>query len=203
MREEIPSPPPSPKRKRVAIESSADPKRPRVLEGGSRDFCLLDRSFDVSSFIKCHLLRPRAQEILRDCDPIESDRWAEWAMVRAILNLQKVVLEEEKTEAEHAKVKAEGEEIKRLKTQESRLLSEVEKLRGMVTMERVRADLAEAFVGDLAEQCDELTEDAKGAIFATKGALKAQLAILVPDFDTSWIGFFKDIVDGKVIDPSD
>ncbi|MED6175187.1 hypothetical protein PIB30_075997 [Stylosanthes scabra] len=50
-----------------------------------------------------------------------------------ILNLQKVVLQEEKTEAEQAKVKAEekGEEIKSLKTRESRILSEVEKLRGM------------------------------------------------------------------------
>ncbi|MED6224648.1 hypothetical protein PIB30_086183 [Stylosanthes scabra] len=34
-------------------------------------------------------------------------------------------------------------------------------------------------------------------VSATEGTLKAQLTILVPDFDTSQISFVKDIVDGK------
>ncbi|MED6175188.1 hypothetical protein PIB30_075998 [Stylosanthes scabra] len=66
-------------------------------------------------------------------------------------------------------------------------------------MVKVRADLIEALVGNISEQCDELAEDAN----VQSTLPKAQLAILVPDFDASRIGFFKDIVDGKVADPSD
>ncbi|MED6210269.1 hypothetical protein PIB30_062612 [Stylosanthes scabra] len=82
--EEIPlPPPPSPKRRRSTVECLSDPKKIRTLEGGSRDFCPMDRSFDASGFVESHLLGPRAQEILRDCDPLESIRWAERAMIRA------------------------------------------------------------------------------------------------------------------------
>ncbi|MED6124419.1 hypothetical protein PIB30_058718 [Stylosanthes scabra] len=77
-----------------------------------------------------------------------------------------------------------------------------EKFQGLVAEEKVRADLAEVSASELQKQCEELAEDAKMVVSATEGALKAQLAILVPDFDISQIGFFKDIVDGKVIDPS-
>ncbi|MED6185452.1 hypothetical protein PIB30_057210 [Stylosanthes scabra] len=135
-REEIPPPPPSLKRKRPVVDSFVDPKRTRILEGGSREFFLLDRSFDASGFIEGHLLGPRAQEVLRDCDPMENVRWPEWAMLRAttimksveprltisdeaerrnakllkdlkVVNLQKVVLEEERSEVMQAKLKAE------------------------------------------------------------------------------------------------
>ncbi|MED6165016.1 hypothetical protein PIB30_095662 [Stylosanthes scabra] len=73
--EEIPlPPPPSSKKRRSAVEGLSDPKRVRTSEGGSRDFCPLDRSFDAPGFIESHLLGPRAQEVLRDCDPVESVR---------------------------------------------------------------------------------------------------------------------------------
>ncbi|MED6213787.1 hypothetical protein PIB30_096731 [Stylosanthes scabra] len=144
--EEIPlPPPPSSKRRRSAVEDLSDPKRVRTLEGGSRDFCALDRSFDASGFVESHLLGPKAQEILRDCDPLESVRWVEWAMIRAAtimklveprlsiaeevehrnaklladaktLNLQKMVLEEEKADAIRAKLKVE-EDLKALKAE--------------------------------------------------------------------------------------
>ncbi|MED6149395.1 hypothetical protein PIB30_061976 [Stylosanthes scabra] len=127
-----------------------------------------------------------------------------------VLGLQKLVVEEEKADAVAVKLKAEEElkstktkletlakekdqEIERLKLREVELISKAEEFRGLVAEEKVRANLAE---------CKELAEDAKMAMSATEGALKAQLAILVPDFDTSQIGFFKDIVDGKVVDPS-
>ncbi|MED6117587.1 hypothetical protein PIB30_111358, partial [Stylosanthes scabra] len=83
-------PPPSPKKRRSAVEGLNDPKRVRSLEGGSRDFCPLDRSFDAPGFIESHLLGPRAQEVLRDCDPVESVRWAEWAMIRAATIMKSV-----------------------------------------------------------------------------------------------------------------
>ncbi|MED6117359.1 hypothetical protein PIB30_109283 [Stylosanthes scabra] len=242
-------PPPSPKKRRSAVEGLNDPKRVRSSEGGSRDFCPLDRSFDAPGFIESHLLGPRAQEVLRDCDPVESVRWAEWAMIRAAtimksveprltiaaeaerlnakllgdvkaLNLQKMVLEEEKADAVQAKSKVEDDlkvlkvelekserekkvEIDRLKRREEELLSEVERFRGLAAEEKVRADLAEASSADLHKQCEDLAEDAKAAVAATESALKAQLAILLPDFDTDQISFFKDIVDGKVVDPTD
>ncbi|MED6122780.1 hypothetical protein PIB30_043071 [Stylosanthes scabra] len=248
--EEIPlPPPPSPKRRRSAVEDSSCPKRSRTLEGGSRDFCALDRSFDASGFVESHLLGPKAQEVLRDCDPLKSVRWDEWAMIQAAtimksveprlsiveevgrrnvrlladaktLNLQKMVLEEEKVDAVRAKLKAEEDlkavkaeleklereknaEADRFQRREEGFQAEVEKFRGLAAEEKVRADLAEACTADLQKQCEDLAEDAKAAVAATEGALKAQLAILLPDFDTNQISFFKDIVDGKVVDPTE
>ncbi|MED6221061.1 hypothetical protein PIB30_050851 [Stylosanthes scabra] len=96
----------------------------------------MDRSFDASGFVESHLMGPRAQEILRDCDPLESICWAKWAMIRAAaimksveprltiadeaerrnakllgdakaLNQQKVALEEEKAEAIRVRLRAE------------------------------------------------------------------------------------------------
>ncbi|MED6127946.1 hypothetical protein PIB30_092921 [Stylosanthes scabra] len=137
-----------------------------------------------------------------------------------VLNLQKVVLEEQKAEAVVAQLKAEedlrsakaalealkkekDEEVCRLKRREVELTSEGERLHGLVAEEKVRADLSEVSVSELQKQCEDLAEDAKAVVAVTEGALKAQLAILVLDFDTDQISFFKDIVDGKVVDPSD
>ncbi|MED6183328.1 hypothetical protein PIB30_036961 [Stylosanthes scabra] len=212
-------PPPSPKMRRSAMEGAGGSKRARTSEGGSRDFCPMDRSFDASGFVESHLLGPRAQEVLRDCDPLENIRWAEWAMIRAAtvlksmeprltiadeaerlnakllgnaktLNLQKMVLEEEKAEAIQGRLKAE-EDLKALKVEMETLGKEK-----AAEIGRLRPSVA-----DLQKQCEDLAKDAKGAVAATEGALKAQLAILLPDFDTDQISFFKDIVDGKVVDP--
>ncbi|MED6135019.1 hypothetical protein PIB30_042342 [Stylosanthes scabra] len=71
----LPSSPSSPQPrlgKRPADDTSADPKRPRVYEGAIREFCSMDRSFDASGFIETNLLGPRAQEVLRDYDSMES-----------------------------------------------------------------------------------------------------------------------------------
>ncbi|MED6116949.1 hypothetical protein PIB30_105208 [Stylosanthes scabra] len=250
--EEIPLPPhPSLKRRRAGVEDASGSKRSRTLEGGSRDFCALDRLFDASGFVESHLLGPKAQEVLRDCDPLESVRWAEWVMIRAAtimksveprlsiaeeverrnarlladaktLNLQKMVLKEEKGDEVRARLKAE-EDLKaakaeleklggggekqadadRFRRREEGFRAEVERFRGLAVEEKVRADLAEASAAGLQQQCEDLAEDAKAAVAATEGALKAQLAILLPDFDIDQISFFKDILDGKVVDPTD
>ncbi|MED6122903.1 hypothetical protein PIB30_044266 [Stylosanthes scabra] len=84
--ETLPSSPSSPQvrlGKRPAGDATADPKRPRVSEGMNWEFCSMDRSFDASGFVASNLLGPRAQEVLRDYDPMESIRWAEWASLRA------------------------------------------------------------------------------------------------------------------------
>ncbi|MED6185058.1 hypothetical protein PIB30_053350 [Stylosanthes scabra] len=123
---------------RPADDATADPKRPRVSEGMNREFCSMDRSFDASGFIASNLLGPRAQDVLKDYDPMESIRWAEWASLRSAtimksieprlmvadqwegrcvklngdlkaLNLQRIEAEKEKLAAEQARVQAEGD----------------------------------------------------------------------------------------------
>ncbi|MED6186129.1 hypothetical protein PIB30_063887 [Stylosanthes scabra] len=138
--ESLPSLPPSPRArpgKRPADDATAGPKRPRLSEGTNREFCSMDRSFDASGFIASNLLGPRAQEVLKDYDPMESIRWAEWASFRAAttmksieprlmaadqwegqcvklngdlkaLDLQRIEVEKGKLVAEQARVKAEG-----------------------------------------------------------------------------------------------
>ncbi|MED6191148.1 hypothetical protein PIB30_113330, partial [Stylosanthes scabra] len=142
VREEIPEqqvevpPPQSPLGKRTSGEAASAQKRPRISGGLLRDFCPMDRSFDASGYIESNFLGPRAVEALRDYDPIESFRWAEWAMLRSatimksieprltvadqwenrcakltgelkMLTQQKAVIEKEKVQAEKAKSKAE------------------------------------------------------------------------------------------------
>ncbi|MED6161777.1 hypothetical protein PIB30_063913 [Stylosanthes scabra] len=75
--------PPSPSRKRGPEEGTSGQKRPRVSEGVQRDFCSMDRSFDVSGFIESNLLGPAAPDALRDYDPMESLRWAQWSLLRS------------------------------------------------------------------------------------------------------------------------
>ncbi|MED6141218.1 hypothetical protein PIB30_101084 [Stylosanthes scabra] len=225
---------PSPSRRSVPIETSGA-KRQRT-ETSAREFSPLDRSFDASKFIAKNLLGPRAQEALRDYDPVESFRWVQWALLKSAtimksveprlvmmgeaerynqrlvgdlkaLNLQKVVLEEQLKDVVAAKDKAEGDlktkkdaEVATLWDRINKLESEVKDLKDFVAAEKVRADRAEEKIPVLEKQRDDNAEDAKVAVTATKGVLKAQLAVLVPEFDVSQIGFLKEVVDGKVVD---
>ncbi|MED6188834.1 hypothetical protein PIB30_089645 [Stylosanthes scabra] len=139
--EVIPSPSSSPQPrsgKRPTDDTLVDPKRPRIFEGAIREFCSMDRSFVAFGFIASNLLGPRAQEVLRDYDPMESIQWAEWAALHAAiimksieprltaanqweggcvklngdlkaLNLQRIEAEKEKLVAEQARVKVEGD----------------------------------------------------------------------------------------------
>ncbi|MED6156858.1 hypothetical protein PIB30_018224 [Stylosanthes scabra] len=89
IREEVPKqqveipPPPSPLGKRGAREAVSAQKRPRISEGSQRDFCPMDQSFDASGYIESNFLGTRAVEALRDYDPMESLRSAEWAMLHS------------------------------------------------------------------------------------------------------------------------
>ncbi|MED6208428.1 hypothetical protein PIB30_045001 [Stylosanthes scabra] len=83
----------------------------------------MDRSFDASGFIASNLLGPRAQDVLKDYDPMESIRWAEWASLRSATIMKsieprlmaadqwegRIEAEKEKLAAEQARVKAEGD----------------------------------------------------------------------------------------------
>ncbi|MED6145242.1 hypothetical protein PIB30_023349 [Stylosanthes scabra] len=229
----------------MPLETSAA-KRQRT-ETSAREFSPLDRSFDASKFIAENLLGPKAQEVLRDYDPVESFRWVQWTLLKSAtimksveprltmmdeaerrnhrlvgdlkaFNLQKVVLGEQLKDAAAAKEKLEGDlksaeknlEVLRQKKDEEvatvqgrikELESEVQKLKDSVVAEKARADLAEGKIPALEKQRDENAEDAKAAVAATEGVLKAQLAILIPDFDTSQISFFKEVVDIQMDPP--
>ncbi|MED6157371.1 hypothetical protein PIB30_022497 [Stylosanthes scabra] len=130
------------------------------------------------------------------------------------LNQQKVALEEQLVDSAKAKEKAEGdlkffeknlevfkqkkdEEVTTLKSWIRESEFEVAKLKGSVAADKARADRSEEKIPDLEKQCDDNAKDAKAAVAATEGVLKAQLAVLLPKFDVSQIGFFKEIVDGK------
>ncbi|MED6169335.1 hypothetical protein PIB30_020468 [Stylosanthes scabra] len=71
----------SPNKRSMPADASAA-KRQRT-EGQVREFCAMDRSFDAPGFIAAHLLVPKAQETLWDCDPVESFRWAQWALLKS------------------------------------------------------------------------------------------------------------------------
>ncbi|MED6181763.1 hypothetical protein PIB30_022363 [Stylosanthes scabra] len=133
------------------------------------------------------------------------------------LNQVKASAEAEKVETVEAKDKAEADlkalerelgnlrkskdaKIERLCGKEKELEEEVKKMQSLAVDERSRADLAQSSAADLKAQCDSLAKDAKSAVAATEATLKAQLGVLLPDFDSAQIGFFKDIVDGKVVD---
>ncbi|MED6177527.1 hypothetical protein PIB30_098964, partial [Stylosanthes scabra] len=87
---EIEVPPPSTTKKRGNNEGTSVQKRPRLSEGLQRDFCPMDRSFDVTGFIESNLLTPGAREILQDHDPMESLRWAQWAMLKSATIMKSV-----------------------------------------------------------------------------------------------------------------
>ncbi|MED6217651.1 hypothetical protein PIB30_019601 [Stylosanthes scabra] len=214
----------------MPVETSAA-KRQRT-ETSAREFSSLDRSFDASKFIVENLLGPKAQEVLRDYDPVESFRWVQWALLKSaiimksveprlnmmdeaerhnqrlvgdlkVLNLQKVVLEEQLKDAAAAKGKAEEDLKTAGKNLEGRIKElefEVTNLKDSVAAEKARADRAEKEILILEKQRDDNAEDAKAAVAATEGVLKAQLAVLILEFDVSQIGFLKEVVDGKVVD---
>ncbi|MED6156877.1 hypothetical protein PIB30_018448 [Stylosanthes scabra] len=207
---------PSSSKRSMPVETSAI-KRQRS-ETSAREFSPLDRSFDASRFIAENLLGPKAQEAPRDYDPVESFRWVRWALLKSAtimksveprltmmdeaerhnqrlvgdlksLNLQKVVLEEQLKDAVAAKEKVEGD----LKSAEKNL---------EVLKQKNEEEVAtfQGRVKELEFERDDNTEDAMAVMAATEGVLKVQLAVLIPEFDVSQIGFFKEIVDGKVVD---
>ncbi|MED6108514.1 hypothetical protein PIB30_024694 [Stylosanthes scabra] len=205
VREEVPEknveipPPPSPLGKRVL---------PRISEGSQRDFCPMDRSFDASGYIESNFLGPRAVEALRDYDPMESLRCAEWAMLRS----QKADVEKE--EAEAAKSKAEkdlevaladakekGVELQRLRDREAGLLVDFEAAKKELSRVKSRADRAEASLVSMEQARQELVKLAEDFVKAIEDALKEQILVLAPDFVVSLLGARKEVVDGQIVDP--
>ncbi|MED6155431.1 hypothetical protein PIB30_005283 [Stylosanthes scabra] len=119
------------------------------------------------------------------------------------LNLQKVTLEEQLKDAVTAKDKVYGdlkvakknlealrqkkdEEVEVLQGRVKELESEVTELKVSVASEKTRADRAEERIPTLEKERDDNAEDAKAVVAATEGVLRAQLVILLPEFDGSF-----------------
>ncbi|MED6109890.1 hypothetical protein PIB30_037806 [Stylosanthes scabra] len=224
LREEGPGPqaeimPSSSLGKRAVDEITAAQKKPRTSEGPQRDSCPMDQSFDASAFIENNLLGPRAREALQDYDPMESIRWAEWAMLCAATIMKaiepRLTAEKEKQEAEAAKSKAEkdledaladargkGIELQRLRDREAALSADVEVAKKGLLAEKSRADQAEALLASVKQARQELVKLAEDSVKATEDNLKEQILLLAPDFDVSKIGAWKEVVDGVIVDPS-
>ncbi|MED6175069.1 hypothetical protein PIB30_075026 [Stylosanthes scabra] len=233
---------PTPGTRDAPEEGSTAAKRQRT-EGSSRDFTALYRSFDASSFVATYLLAPKVQEVLRDYDPVESIRWAEWPMLKSAtimksmepslfklmeaerqntklvgdlksLNLQKVALEEQLKDAALAKDKAEAdlkaaeknletlrqkrdEEVGALQGRAKELESEVTELKISVASEKTRANRAQERIPTLEKERDDNAEDAKAAVAATEGVLRAQLDVLLPEFDSPKSDFSRKLLMGR------
>ncbi|MED6106911.1 hypothetical protein PIB30_008915 [Stylosanthes scabra] len=237
IREEVPEhqveipPPPSPLGRRGAGEAASAQKRPRISKGSQRDFCPMDRSFDALGYIEANFLGPRAVEALRDYDPMESLRWAEWAMLRSatimksieprliladqwehrctkltgdlkLLNQQKADVEKEKEEAETAKSKAE-------KDLEAAMADAKEK---GVELQRLRDSEVCWLTLSLPRRSSQKRSlgpirrrlpwlQRSKLVKATEDALKEQILVLAPYFDVSLLGAWKEVVDGQIVDP--
>ncbi|MED6144259.1 hypothetical protein PIB30_014120 [Stylosanthes scabra] len=212
---EIP-PPPSSLGKRGAEEAASAQMRPRISEGSQRDFCPMDRSFDASRYIEANFLGPRAVEALRDYDPMESLRWAEWAMLRSATIMKSI--EPRLTLAdqwEHRCVKLTGDlkllnqqmadekgiELQRLRDREAGLLVDLEAAKKKLSEERSRANQTKASLASTEQAHQELVKLAEDSVKATEDALKVQILVLAPDFDVSLLGAWKEVVDGQIVDP--
>ncbi|MED6220715.1 hypothetical protein PIB30_047472 [Stylosanthes scabra] len=125
-----------------------------------------------------------------------------------MLNLQKIEAEKERAEAEHAKLKAEGDlksasdslktlekerdmDIERRKDMEAELDQEICDLRKLASDEKAHADKAEASLAKSETGREELVQMAQDSVTTTERALKAQISLLLPDFNVSQLGALK------------
>ncbi|XP_016173499.1 tropomyosin, smooth muscle/fibroblast CTM1-like [Arachis ipaensis] len=120
---------------------------------------------------------------------------------------KKLKAAEEKTESTEEKLKASDETVSHLTEREMTLESQLSAAQGRVAaLEKERdqavssAKAAKAEVDELKRKHKATKEQGKNAIFMTEEALKAQVKIVAPDFDTSAIGVFKTIQHCKIVD---
>ncbi|QHN97620.1 uncharacterized protein DS421_18g628930 [Arachis hypogaea] len=114
---------------------------------------------------------------------------------------------EEKSSFVAERLKASDETVARLLEREMTLEGQLNAAQGrVVALEKEReqaiseAKAARVEAVDLRKKLKVAKEQGKNAILMTEDALKAQLKIAAPDFETSSIGVFKTIQDGKIVD---
>ncbi|MED6185732.1 hypothetical protein PIB30_059888 [Stylosanthes scabra] len=150
----------------------------------------------------------RAATIMKSIEPrlTVADQWESRSVklngdLKA-LNLQKVEAKKEKAKAERAKAleKEKNLKVERRKDREAEPDREIQGLRKLASDEKACADKAEVSLSESERGREELIRMAQDSVFATERALKAQISLLLLDFDITQLGAFKVIVDGKIVD---
>ncbi|MED6187544.1 hypothetical protein PIB30_077517, partial [Stylosanthes scabra] len=140
------------------------------------------------------------EDVLKDYDPMESIRWAEWASLRSATIMKSIEPRLMAADQWEVLEKERAEEAERWKNRESELEGGIQGLRESVSDEKARADKAEASLAELEKSQDEVVRMAEDSVMATERALKDQISLLLPSFDVSQLGAFKAIVDGNIVD---
>ncbi|QHO19691.1 uncharacterized protein DS421_11g331220 [Arachis hypogaea] len=120
---------------------------------------------------------------------------------------EKLKASEEKAASAEGKLKTSDATVSRLTEREMTLESQLNAAQGrVVAFEKERdvavssARAAQAEAEEFKKKHEETVKQGKSVILMTEEALKAQVKIVAPDFDTSAIGVFKTIKDGKIVD---
>ncbi|MED6120093.1 hypothetical protein PIB30_017720 [Stylosanthes scabra] len=163
----------------------------------------------------------RSATILKSVEPrlTMADHWerrcTQLTGEMKLLDQRRADLEKEKVGAEAAKSQAEKDlevslkagkekdaEVQCLKDREVNLSTELESLRKQVSDEKARADKAEASFTAAEAGRQQVLKLAENAVKETENALKEQILVLAPEFNVSLLGAFKEVVDGRIVDPS-
>jgi len=107
---------------------------------------------------------------------------------------------EKKASTTEKKLEESDATVFRLVEREMTLESQVGVAQGRVSALEKEKEAVENELAALKTKYKDVVKQGKGAILATEEALKAQVKIVAPDFDTSAIGVFKVIKDGKIVD---
>ncbi|MED6207189.1 hypothetical protein PIB30_033492 [Stylosanthes scabra] len=141
---------------------------------------------------------------------MESLRWAQWAMLKSATIMKSV--EPRLTVAAQfedrcnklavdLRERERDVELQRLKDREAGLSVDLESAKKGLLEEKSRADKAEATLTEKEQACQELIRLTKDSVKATEDNLKEQILVLAPDFNVSLLGAWKEVVDGKIVDP--
>ncbi|XP_015959637.1 uncharacterized protein LOC107483531 [Arachis duranensis] len=113
---------------------------------------------------------------------------------------KKATAAEQKATTAEKKLEESDATVSRLVEREMALESQVGAAQKRVAEIEKEKQIAEAELATWKAKYKDVVKQGKGAILATEEALKAQIKIVAPEFDTSAIGVFKVIKDGKIVD---
>ena len=115
---------------------------------------------------------------------------------------QKAAAAEQKLTAAEKKQKESDATIERLVEREMALEGQVAAAQKRAAEVEEEKRAVEAELATWKAKYKDVVKQGRGAILATEEALKAQVKVIAPEFDTSAIGVRKVIHDGKVVDAS-
>ncbi|XP_015931809.1 uncharacterized protein LOC107458109 [Arachis duranensis] len=113
---------------------------------------------------------------------------------------KKATAAEQKATTAEKKLEESDAIVSRLVEREMALESQVGAAQKRVAELEKEKQVVEAELATWKAKYKDVVKQGKGAILATEEALKAQVKIVAPEFDTSAISVFKVIKDGKIVD---